>query len=117
MKAAGTPCIVDDWEPRPLLMLVTPALLVPGCLYTSQLHWLLDGMTWTGSFVHCPERLGSCLLIPLSLSQCGKVFSAGEFPLGTEQCWPGGQDDVNKMKLPSFSSWAFFLRVFVLLHC
>ena len=42
---------------------------------------------------------GSWSLVLLFLSQEGKFFLVGEFPLGSEECWLGEWVDAAKMKL------------------
>lgn len=44
------------------------------------------------------EVKGEAACSPCSLSQPGEIFLVVEFPLGSGQCLPGG-DDASKMKL------------------
>lgn len=61
----------------------------------------------------CSEMLGkliSYLALPL---QQREFFLAGEFPIDTEQCWPGGWDEAGKVHLSSFPFCAVILSVLI----
>ena len=79
--------------------LLLPCLLIPNHLYTSQLCWSVGGMKLKWVLVQCPQRPRKLVSYPFLPFPLGELFLAGEFPLGTEQCQPGGWSDAGKMKL------------------
>lgn len=52
-----------------------------------------------GPSCSAPKGWGSGSLTPFSLSQGRKIFLPGVFPLGAEQCQPGGWNNADKIKL------------------
>lgn len=110
-KASSVAVLVIDfcsckscWSPlqssTAWLLLVALALL---CSYPSVYVSALPVSGWdeteVGPLCIAPKSWRCWLFNPFSLYLREKLFFAGEFPLGTEQCWPGGWDDVGKVKL------------------
>ena len=83
------------------LMLVQSALLLcvqpfPSVLAlplsSVKLNWVVQAQ------LECPQTLGKLVTHPFSLSQERKIFPAGEFPFGDEQCQPRCWGDAGKIK-------------------
>lgn len=64
----------------------------------------------------CAERLGKLVSHPIFLSWRGKLFLAGKFPLGAEQCQLGGWDDSSKSRL-FFPFCTVIIKYFIPLCC
>ena len=83
------------------LMLVESALLLRFQRFPSVLALQLSSvkLNW---FIHaqlkCPQTLGKLVTHPFSLFQERKIFPAGEFPFGDDQCQPGCRGDAGKIK-------------------
>ena len=63
-----------------------------------------------GSSCGTPKGWGSRFLTLFSLSQQGRFFLVGDFPLGDKQCQPRGWDDAGKIK-PFFPFFVCYSQV------
>lgn len=104
-------------------------LLLHGCYWQpcfSSLFWAVPlyvsallvwvKWNWSGTSVQCSQRVGK-LVAHITLPFLMSVTLTGEFPFGTEQCWLGGWDNADKIKLSFFFCVQLLSIFFVLLCC